>query len=245
MALSNISGFPRIGPQRELKFATEGHWKGAVSADELMAVGRKIRLDNWRFMQEAGVDLIPSNDFSLYDQELDALRLAYEELAKVQERTRILVKTYFDHVGDAYGVLRDLPVEGVGLDFHRGRHNVELIANQGGLTDQTLFAGIVDGRNVWIADLEHSLDLLEGLRDRAGEIVVSTSCSLLHTPIDLDGETDLDDELRSWMAFARQKVGETVTLARGLEGREQIAGELDANDRALEDRRNSHRTRNP
>jgi 5-methyltetrahydropteroyltriglutamate--homocysteine methyltransferase len=400
MALSNISGFPRIGPQRELKFATEGHWKGEVSADELLAVGRKIRLDNWRFMQDAGVDLIPSNDFSLYDQvldaiclvgavperyghqsgpvdldtyfamargrqergvdvtamemtkwfdtnyhyivpelgpdtefslssekpfdehaeamhelgidtvpvlvgpvsflllskaadnvpeefdrlgllepligvygevlerlaeqgatwvqfdepcfvedrserELDALRLAYEELAKVQERTRILVKTYFDHVGDAYGVLRDLPVEGVGLDFHRGRHNVELIANQGGLTDQTLFAGIVDGRNVWIADLEHSLDLLEGLRDRAGEIVVSTSCSLLHTPIDLDAETDLDDELRSWMAFARQKVGETVTLARGLEGREQIAGELDANDRALEDRRNSHRTRTP
>jgi 5-methyltetrahydropteroyltriglutamate--homocysteine methyltransferase len=400
MALSNISGFPRIGPQRELKFATERHWKGEVSADELLAVGRKIRLDNWRFMQEAGVDLIPSNDFSLYDQvldaiclvgavperyghqsgpvdldtyfamargrqergvdvtamemtkwfdtnyhyivpelgpdtefslssekpfdehaeamhelgidtvpvlvgpvsflllskaadnvpeefdrlglleplievygevlerlaeqgatwvqfdepcfvedrserELDALRLAYEELAKVQERTRILVKTYFDHVGDAYGVLRDLPVEGVGLDFHRGRHNVELIANQGGLTDQTLFAGIVDGRNVWIADLEHSLDLLEGLRDRAGEIVVSTSCSLLHTPIDLEAETDLDDELRSWMAFARQKVGETVTLARGLEGREQIAGELDANDRALEDRRNSHRTRNP
>jgi 5-methyltetrahydropteroyltriglutamate--homocysteine methyltransferase len=400
MALSNISGFPRIGPQRELKFATEGHWKGEVSADDLLAVGRKIRLDNWRFMQEAGVDLIPSNDFSLYDQlldticlvgavperyghqsgpvdldtyfamargrqeggvdvtamemtkwfdtnyhyivpelapdtefslssekpfdehaeamrelgvdtvpvlvgpvsflllskaaddvpeefdrlglleplievygevlerlagqgatwvqfdepcfvedrserELDALRLAYEELANVQERTRILVKTYFDHVGDAYGVLRDLPVEGVGLDFHRGRHNVELIANQGGLTDQTLFAGIVDGRNVWIADLEHSLDLLEGLRDRAGEIVVCTSCSLLHTPIDLDAETELDDELRSWMAFARQKVGETVTLARGLESREQIAGELDANDRALEDRRNSHRTRAP
>src|SRR5919108_5094810 len=75
MALSNISGFPRIGPQRELKFATEGHWKGAVSADELLAVGRKIRLDNWRFMQEAGVDLIPSNDFSLYDQVLDAICL--------------------------------------------------------------------------------------------------------------------------------------------------------------------------
>ncbi len=400
MALSNISGFPRIGPERELKFATEGHWKGEVSADELLAVGRKIRLDNWRFMQDAGIDLIPSNDFSLYDQvldaiclvgavpdryghesgrvdldtyfamargrqdggvdvtamemtkwfdtnyhyivpelgpdtrfslssnkpfdehaeamqelgidtvpvlvgpvsllllskvadgvaedfdrlslleplievygevlerlaeqgatwvqfdepcfvedrserELDALRLAYQALAKVQERTRILVKTYFDHAGDAYGVLRDLPVEGVGLDFHRGRHNVELIANQGGLTDQTLFAGIVDGRNVWIADLEHSLDLLEGLQTHAGELVVSTSCSLLHTPIDLDAETGLDDELRSWMAFAKQKVGETVTLARGLGGREAIAGELDANDRALEDRRTSHRTRNP
>jgi 5-methyltetrahydropteroyltriglutamate--homocysteine methyltransferase len=403
MALSNISGFPRIGPARELKFATEGHWRGEVSADELLATGRQLRLDNWRFMQSAGIDLIPSNDFSLYDhvldavclvgavpdryghesgpvdldtyfamargrqdggvdvtamemtkwldtnyhyivpelgprtefslssekpfdehaeamqelgidtvpvlvgpvsflllskaadgvpddfdrlslleplievygevlerlaeqgatwvqfdepcfvedraeRELDGLRLAYEELAKVQERTRIVVKTYFDHAGDAYGVLRDLPVEGVGLDFHRGPKNVELIAEQGGLNDQTLFAGIVDGRNVWIADLEHSLDLLEGLRTHSGELVVSTSCSLLHTPIDLDAETRLDDELRSWMAFAKQKVGEVVTLARGLgegHGREAIAAELDANDRALEDRRNSHRTRNP
>jgi 5-methyltetrahydropteroyltriglutamate--homocysteine methyltransferase len=401
MTASNISGFPRIGPARELKFATERHWRGEASADELLEVARGIRLANWRFMQSAGVDLIPSNDFSLYDQvldaiclvgavperyghergpvdldtyfamargrqaggvdviamemtkwfdtnyhyivpelgprtefslsstkpfdehaeameevgidtvpvlvgpvsflllskaadgvpedfdrlnllepliavygevlerlaeqgatwvqfdepcfvedrserELDALRLAYEELAKVQERTRILVKTYFDHAGDAYGVLRDLPVEGVGLDFHRGRKNVELIAEQGGLTDQTLFAGIVDGRNVWISGLEHSLDLLEGLRTHSGEIVVSTSCSLLHTPIDLDAESGLDDELRSWMAFANQKVGEVVTLARGLgEGREAIATELDANDRALEDRRNSHRTRNP
>ena len=73
MALSNISGFPRIGPNRELKFATEGHWKGEVSAEELLAAGRAIRLDNWRFMQDAGVDLIPSNDFSLYDQVLDAV----------------------------------------------------------------------------------------------------------------------------------------------------------------------------
>jgi len=406
MALSNVSGFPRIGPARELKFATEGAWKGEVSFDDLLATAKQIRVDNWRFMSEQGIDLIPSNDFSLYDQVLDtialvgavperygfdgdqvdldtyfamargrqadgvdvtamemtkwfdtnyhyivpelgpdtsfslssqkpfdehaeamaelgidtvpvlvgpvsflllgksadgvdedfdrltllddllevygevlerlaeqgaswvqldepcfvmdrsehelgALRVAYEELSRVKERTRIVVKTYFDHVGDAYGVLRDLPVEGVGLDFHRGRHNVELIAKQGGLEDRTLFAGIVDGRNVWINDLEHSLDLLGGLETHCEELVVSTSCSLQHSPVDLDAEPagvdeDLDDELRSWMAFAKQKVGEVAVLARGLgEGREAIASELDANDRALEDRRNSHRTRNP
>jgi 5-methyltetrahydropteroyltriglutamate--homocysteine methyltransferase len=416
MALSNISGFPRIGPNRELKFATEGYWRGEVSEQELLKTANRIRADNWRFMQDAGVDLIPSNDFSLYDnvldaislvgavperyghgggpvgldtyfamargrqeggvdvtamemtkwfdtnyhyivpelgpdtrfslsstkpfdehadameelgidtvpvvvgpvsflllgksadgvsegfdrltllepllevygevlerlaeqgatwvqldepcfvedraeRELDALRVAYEELAKVHERTRICVKTYFDHVGDAYGVLRDLPIDGVGLDLHRGGadldrvmeregpKNVELIAGEGGLEDQWLFAGIVDGRNVWINELEHSLDLLGGLRDRCAQLVVSTSCSLLHTPLDLDAEPPsevLDDELRSWMAFAKQKVGEVVTLARGLgEGREAIAAELDANDRALDDRRESHRTRNP
>jgi 5-methyltetrahydropteroyltriglutamate--homocysteine methyltransferase len=195
------------------------------------------------------------------ERELDALRLAYEELAKVHERTRIMVKTYFDHVGDAYGVLRDLPIDGIGLDLHRegadlagamereGPKNVELIASEGGLEDKWLFAGIVNGRNVWINELEHSLDLLGGLRDRCAELVVSTSCSLVHTPIDLDAEPPsevLDDELRSWMAFAKQKVGEVAVLARGLgEGREAIAAELDANDRALEDRRISARTRNP
>jgi 5-methyltetrahydropteroyltriglutamate--homocysteine methyltransferase len=416
MALSNIAGFPRIGPNRELKFATEGYWRGDASVDELQATAKRIRRDNWRFMQGAGVDLIPSNDFSLYDhvldtialvgavperyqhsggpvdndtyfamargrqkdgidvtamemtkwfdtnyhyivpelgpdttfslstakpfdehaeameelgidtvpvivgpvsflllgkssdgapagfdrldlieallpvygevierlaqqgatwvqldepcfvqdrseRELDTLRLAYEELAKVHERTRICVKTYFDHAGDAYGVLRDLPVEGIGLDLHRGGpdldrvmeregpKNIELIADEGGLEDQWLFAGIVDGRNVWINELEHSLDLLGGLRDRCKELVVSTSCSLLHTPLDLDAEPPsevLDHELRSWMAFARQKVSEVVTLANGLaEGREAIADDLDANDRALDDRRGSHRTRNP
>src|SRR5436190_940740 len=416
MPLSNIAGFPRIGPNRELKFATEGYWRGDVSGDELLATAKRIRVDNWKFMQQAGVDLIPSNDFSLYDnvldtialvgavperygqgggsvgldtyfamargrqdggldatamemtkwfdtnyhyivpelgpettfslsatkpfdehaeamqelgidtvpvivgpvsflllgksadgvaedfdrlnllepllevygevlerlaeqgatwvqldepcfvadrseRELDALRLAYEELAKVHERTRICVKTYFDHAGEAYGVLRDLPIEGVGLDFHRGGadldrvmeregpKNIELIADEGGLEDQWLFAGIVDGRNVWINELEHSLDLLGGLRDRCAQLVVSTSCSLLHAPLDLDAEPPyevLDDELRAWMAFAKQKVGEVVTLARGLgEGREAIASELDAHDRALDDRRDSHRTRNP
>src|SRR5918995_5063524 len=355
MALSNVSGFPRIGRNRELKFATESYWRGETSAAELAETAQRIRVENWRLMQDAGIDLIPSNDFSCYDQvldaialvgavperygwsggtvdldtyfamargrqsegvdvtamemtkwfdtnyhyivpelgpetrfslssskpfeehaeameevgidtvpgligpvsflllskpadgaaenfnpldligplvevygevierlaeqgatwvqldepcfvedrterELDALRYAYEELARVHERTRICVKTYFDHVGDAYGVLRDLPVEGIGLDLHRGGadldrvmeregpKNVELIANEGGLEDQWLFAGIVDGRNVWINELEHSLDLLGGLRDRCEELVVSTSCSLLHTPLDLDAE---------------------------------------------------------
>src|ERR671918_1225061 len=75
MALSNIAGFPRIGPNRELKFATEGYWRGETSRDDLLATAKRIRTDNWRFMQEAGVDLIPSNDFSPYDQVLDAICL--------------------------------------------------------------------------------------------------------------------------------------------------------------------------
>src|SRR3954468_1449031 len=281
MALCNVSGFPRIGRNRELKFATEGYWRSETSADQLAATAKAIRVENWKLMQDAGIDLIPSNDFSYYDQvldtialvgavperygwkggqvdldtyfamargrqagdvdvtamemtkwfdtnyhylvpelgpdtkfslssskpfdehaeamegvgidtvpvligpvsflllskpadrvserfdpvdlieelvevygevierlaeqgatwvqldepcfvedrsekELDALRLAYEELAKVHERPRIVVKTYFDHVGDAYAVLRELPIEGIGLDFTGRVHGDEL-----------------------------------------------------------------------------------------------------------------------
>ena len=333
MALSNVSGFPRIGRNRELKFATEGYWRGETSADELAATAKAIRVENWKLMQDRGdrsdplqrllatttrcstrspgrrrarsatagtatqVDLDtyfamargrqttvdvtamemtkwfdtnyhylvpelgPETEFSLSgsspstssrgdggardrhgpgadrpgqlpaaleagrrraesfdpldlieplvevygevierlaeqgatwvqldepcfvedrsEQELDALRLAYEELCKVHERPRILVKTYFDHVGDAYGVLRELPIEGVGLDFTgfvhgpAGATSTSTVAAttpssspNDGLGEKWLFAGIVDGRNVWIDHLEHSLDALEGLRDR-------------------------------------------------------------------------------
>jgi 5-methyltetrahydropteroyltriglutamate--homocysteine methyltransferase len=414
MTLSNIAGFPRIGPNRELKFATEGYWRGETSAEQLAQTASEIRRANWKLMQEAGIDLIPSNDFSLYDQvldavalvgavperyghgggqvdldtyfamgrgrqaegvdvtamemtkwfdtnyhyivpelgpdtrfslssskpfdefteaqqalgistvpvligpvsflllaksgdgvdedfdhlsliepllgvygevierlaehgaewvqldepcfvmsrderELDALRLAYEELSKVHERTRLLVKTYFDHVGDAYAVLRETPIDGIGLDFSGaperaepgpdfvlGRENVGIARDIGRLEGKTLFAGIVDGRNVWINDLHASLEELREFADIADEVVVSTSCSLLHTPVDLDAESDLDDELRSWMAFAKQKVAEVAILAKGLaEGNEAIETELAANVEALESRRESKRSRNP
>src|SRR3954452_24868800 len=75
MALSNVSGFPRIGRNRELKFATEGYWRGERTPDELAATAKAIRVENWKLMQDAGIDLIPSNDFSYYDQVLDTIAL--------------------------------------------------------------------------------------------------------------------------------------------------------------------------
>ena len=75
MSLSNVSGFPRIGANRELKFAAEAFWRGEKDAAELENVAKGIRRENWQLMQTAGIDLIPSNDFSLYDQVLDAIAL--------------------------------------------------------------------------------------------------------------------------------------------------------------------------
>ncbi|MDQ4148705.1 MAG: 5-methyltetrahydropteroyltriglutamate--homocysteine S-methyltransferase, partial [Actinomycetota bacterium] len=178
--------------------------------------------------------------------ELDALRRAYEALGGVGGRPRIVLKTYFDHTGDAYATLRDLPVEGIGLDFVHGRRNIDLIEEHGAPKGKTLFAGVVDGRNVWINDLSRSLDLLKRLNDVCEELVVSTSCSLLHVPIDLKDEPSLDEEVSQWLAFACQKVEEVVALTTAInEGEAAISEQLSANREALEKRASSRRTVNP
>ena len=178
------------------------------------------------------------------DAELDAVRRAYERLAAVEGRPRIVVATYFDHAGGSLQVLRELPIEGVGLDFVRGDRNLELLRDAGGLGGKALFAGVVDGRNVWTCDLRASLGLLDELRSRAERVVVSTSCSLQHVPYDVDAEPRLDAELRGWLAFAVQKLGELATLARALDDPSAVSSELDRNATVLDARRTSRRTRN-
>jgi len=204
--------------------------------DELEAAGAEwVQLDEPAFVQ----DRSPA--------ELDALAHAYERLGRAPARPKLLVSSYFDHLGDALGVLARSPVDGLGLDLTRGgARNLELLAAAGGLGERTLVAGVVDGRNVWVNDLERSLAQLATLLGLAGEVVVSTSCSLQHVPIDLAADAGLDPEVRPWLAFARQKVAEVVTLDRGVaEGTGAIAEELAANRRVLEARRRSGRTRDP
>jgi 5-methyltetrahydropteroyltriglutamate--homocysteine methyltransferase len=204
--------------------------------DELEAAGAEwVQLDEPAFVQ----DRSPA--------ELEALAHAYERLGRQEQRPKLLVSSYFDHLGDAMGVLVRSPVDGLGVDLTRGgARNLELLAAAGGLGERTLVAGVVDGRNVWVSDLERSLARLATLLGLAGEVVVSSSCSLQHVPIDLAAERGLDPEVRPWLAFARQKVAEVVTLARGVaEGTGAIAEELAANRRVLETRRRSDRTRDP
>jgi 5-methyltetrahydropteroyltriglutamate--homocysteine methyltransferase len=398
-ALSNVSGFPRIGAQRELKQATESYWSGQRSHDELVDAARSLRAGNWKLQRDAGIDLIPSNDFSFYDQvldtialvgavperygwdgssdidldtyfamargrqadgvdvtamemtkwfdtnyhyivpelttgmrfrlssrkpfeeyreakdlgietkpvligpltfllrgkcaadefdplelldtlvevyaevlaelgrlgaewvqidepvlvedrtadELDALERAYKRLGEVEGAPKILVNTYFDHVGEAFPVLTRLPVAAIGLDFLRGQQNRELVSRHGWPDDKVLFAGVVSGRNVWINDLGRSLTLLRELQQATGgDVVVSTSCSLQHSPIDKRNEPRLDDEVLSWMSFAVQKLDEVATLARAFtEGEEAVSAAFEENRKALKDREESPRTRNP
>ena len=180
-------------------------------------------------------------------EELAALTAAYERLAAAVGETRLLVQTYFGDVDEAYGTLAALPVAAIGLDLVRGRRNLGLLQRHGLPGDRHVVAGVVDGRNVWINVLEASLATLREVGAAVGDdrVIVGTSCSLLHVPLELELETALDPELRSWLAFANQKIEEVGTLARALEDPNAAADELAANRTALESRRNSPRTHDP
>ncbi|HEY2175371.1 MAG TPA: 5-methyltetrahydropteroyltriglutamate--homocysteine S-methyltransferase, partial [Mycobacteriales bacterium] len=179
------------------------------------------------------------------EEVLAATARAYERLGAVSHRPQLLIATYFDTVGAALPVLRNAPVEGLALDFTGpARSNLDALAAGGGLPGKRLIAGVVDGRNVWKNDLQASLSTLGRLQGFA-DVVVAPSCSLLHVPLDLALERQLDPQIARWLAFARQKVDETVTLARGMTGGpEAIRSELAANRADLASRASAPMTRN-
>jgi 5-methyltetrahydropteroyltriglutamate--homocysteine methyltransferase len=157
------------------------------------------------------------------EEELAALRHAYRRLGSLLRRPAMLVSTCFGEIGDALPVLAASPVEAIGLDFVAGPGNREALARIGGIGVKTLFAGVVDGRNVWRADMPAAQSLCASLLGLAGNLVVSTSCSLMHVPLDLAAETSLSPELAGRLAFARQKVDEVVALGGALtEGRAAV-----------------------
>ena len=396
-ARATVYGYPRQGPRRELKKAIEGYWKGRVSADSLRSTAAELRRDNWRRLADAGIQDVPTGDFSYYDHVLDttvmvgaiperhrdavaadpldgyfamargtqdvpplemtkwfdtnyhylvpelgpdtvfsadsskqtgeltealalgvtprpvlvgpvtylllskpapgapagfepltlldrllpvyadvladlraagaewvqldepalvqdrtpaelaAVERAYQALGTLTDRPKLLVASYFDRLGDALPILAAAPVEGLALDFTGpAAGNLDALAAAGGLPGKRLVAGVVNGRNIWVADLEKALSTLGTLLGLADRVDVAASCSLLHVPLDAAAERDIDPQILRWLSFARQKTTEITTLARGLaQGTDAIAAELAANRAVLSARATSPITRDP
>ncbi|MEU3302499.1 5-methyltetrahydropteroyltriglutamate--homocysteine S-methyltransferase [Streptomyces sp. NPDC006678] len=396
-ARATVYGYPRQGPNRELKKAIEGYWKGRVTADALRVTAADLRRTSRRQLTDAGVHDVPTGDFSYYDHvldtsvmvgavparhrdavaadaldgyfamargtqdvaplemtkwfdtnyhylvpelgpdtvfaadstkqvdeftealapglsarpvllgpvtylllakpapgvaadfdpltlldrllpvyaevladlraagaawvqvdepalvqdrspaELNAAARAYRDLGALTDRPKLLVASYFDRLGDALPVLAKAPVEGLALDFtEAAAANLDDLAAAGGLPGKRLVAGVVNGRNIWVNDLGRSLATLGTLLGLADRVDVSASCSLLHVPLDAAAEHDIDPQILRWLAFARQKTAETVTLAKGLaQGTDAIAGELAANRADLASRAASPITHDP
>ncbi|MCC3773870.1 5-methyltetrahydropteroyltriglutamate--homocysteine S-methyltransferase [Streptomyces sp. UNOB3_S3] len=179
--------------------------------------------------------------------ELNAAARAYRDLGALTNRPKLLVASYFDRLGQALPVLAKAPVDGLALDFTGpAAANLDDLAAAGGLPGKRLVAGVVDGRNVWINDLTASLATLATLLGLAGRVDVAASSSLLHVPLDATAERDIDPQIARWLAFARQKTTEIVTLARGLtHGTAAITAELAANRADLASRAGSALTHDP
>ena len=163
--------------------------------------------------------------------ELDRVRDTYATLAAASNRPKILVASYFDRLGDALAVLADAPIDGIALDLTgRAATNLDALRERGGLPGKRLVAGLINGRNIWTADLDAALRTAEQLVGLAERVDIASSCSLLHVPLDTANEKDLDPAFDGWFAFARQKLAEVVTVQRSLaEGRDAVAAELSIN----------------
>lgn len=149
----------------------------------------------------------------------------------------ILLATYFESVVAHIDLLQALPVAGLHIDIVRGPEQASAFARHYP-ENKILSVGIVDGRNIWRNNIAASLQILEGLREILGErLWLAPSCSLLHVPVDLAQETKLDKTIKSWLAFATQKLDEVVTLAHGVQhGKASIAPQLAQSLKAGESR---------
>lgn len=389
-------GFPRIGHKRELKFALESYWRNESSAATLTRTAAELRRQHWQLQHQAGLDLLPVNDFSLYDHILDHSLLLgvvprrfgdlsqhshadaafciaqgkdargnpvaagemtkwfdtnyhfivpelrpgqqfsissdklfreveeaqalghrnikpvlpgpitwlwlskaeqddFERLELLDELVavygdiltrladqgvdwvqvdepalvldlpqqwkqayesaysrlqsapvKLLLGTYFGALQDNLRLAATLPVAGLHIDAVRGGDELNILLDH--LPAYKLLSvGIIDGRNIWRSDLSRCLETLAPLQARLGDrLWLAPSCSLLHVPVDLESEDELDDELRNWLAFAVQKLDELGALQLALNNGEDAASSfLDASRKALENRHQSPRIHQP
>jgi len=178
---------------------------------------------------------------------LECLKTAYETLTRAAPHVRLIVATYFDHATEAIETLRDIDLFAIGVDLVSGPEN--LIALDC-LNGKKLIAGIIDGRNIWRNDYQRSLSTLQALEQALDpdDIILSTSCSLLHVPYSLTHEAGLDPDIRSWISFAGEKLIELSDISdihstgNGTPGNQE---KLKANQRIIRERQCSLRIHDP
>jgi 5-methyltetrahydropteroyltriglutamate--homocysteine methyltransferase len=173
-----------------------------------------------------------------------AFNLAYHQLKSC--RVKLLLATYFGPLADNQYLAANLPVAGLHVDAINARSEVVPLISMLP-AHKVLSVGVINGRNIWKTDLNATLDWLEPIAERLGDrLWLAPSCSLLHVPVDLDSEVKLDAEVKSWLAFAKQKLEELQVLATALiHGRAAVKVALAVNQVAIDARRASKRVHNP
>ena len=138
----------------------------------------------------------------------------YDELLAVDTDTKVLLQTYFGDIRDIYEEGIKMPFAGIGLDFIEGKQTCDLVSKYGFPKDKVLFAGVVNGKNIWKNHYDKTLKVLSGLREKGIDTVISTSCSLLHVPYTLENEEKLSKEYTAYFSFAKEKLVELSELGK-------------------------------
>ena len=171
-----------------------------------------------------------------------SFKLAYQV---IRSDIKVLLTTYFDSVDDTLDKIVELDVDGLHIDLAAAPQQLSTVVSR--LPNEwVLSAGVVNGRNVWRADLSTQLELLQPVKQQLGDrLWVASSCSLLHSPVDLDLEPALSEEVRSWFAFAKQKVHEVALLGKALDGNQQAIQECTAYSAPIEARKTATHVNKP
>lgn len=150
---------------------------------------------------------LSAEDIALFTQ-------IYKTVLAAKGNVKVLLQTYFGDVRDCYSEITALDFDGIGLDFTEGKQTMALVQKNGFPKEKILFAGVVNGKNIWRNSYEKTLKILEQLRPICGEIVLNTSCSLLHVPYTLRNETKLAESYQKHFAFAEEKLEELAELSQ-------------------------------
>ncbi|MDR1976662.1 MAG: 5-methyltetrahydropteroyltriglutamate--homocysteine S-methyltransferase, partial [Campylobacteraceae bacterium] len=183
----------------------------------------------------------------LTQEQKGLLKSTYERLSKVSPKLKLIVQTYFDYVDkDSVEILAGTDIWGIGLDFVHGKENAD---NLKSLNGKYLLAGVVDGRNIWISDIKSTVTSLEKIAQAVGKerVIVSTSCSLLHTPYSLCREDKIDSDIKEWLSFALEKLDEISLITKLFSGEALNSGDkakIEANEKANISRKNSPKIHN-
>lgn len=178
---------------------------------------------------EQGVEWVqfdePSLVTDLTQADVALFTALYEKVLAYKGNVKVLLQTYFGDIRDSYEEVVGLDFDGIGLDFLEGKQTLALLERHGFPADKTLFAGVVNGKNIWKSDYKKVIALVNGLEKFSQDIVISTSCSLLHVPYTLENETSLAPDVSRYFAFAKEKLQEIKELteligASGYENKE-------------------------
>lgn len=136
----------------------------------------------------------------------------YKKILSGKNDIKVILQTYFGDVRDCYSEICNLDFDGIGLDFVEGKQSLSLIKQNGFPADKTLFAGVINGKNIWRNHYASTLDTIAELQKYCNKIVLNTSCSLLHVPYTLKNETKLSDSYKKHFAYAEEKLTELAEL---------------------------------